>query len=141
MNDYITNGHLKIKNPQLQENATYNNVCAVEDFDFANEVKHQLGNYNKIQELLNSQGIFFTEINIVKWNSQKNGCKSASRRKFIIKTSNPDLMWYKYDAEIAGGGNNLIYYKKRKIKTSFFTGYTVDNIGEFFAFNFIFFVI
>lgn len=119
MEQNITNGFLKISNPQLQQNSTFNYVGNIENFDFASIVRSQLKNYITIQTLLNSQQIYFTEINIVKWNSEV-GHGNPARCKFIIKTSLPNLMWYKYDAQAPGGGNNLIYYKKQKIKTTNF---------------------
>lgn len=119
MEQYISNNFLKITNPQLQQNLTYNYVGDINDFDFASIIPTQYKNYQSIEQLLNSFQVYFTEINIIKWNSQV-GYGSRSRCKFIIKTSNPNLLWYKYDSESPGSGNNLIYYKKQKIKTTIF---------------------
>ena len=129
MEQYISNGFLKITNTQLQQNLTHNYVGDINDFDFSSIIPTQYKNYQSIERLLNSFQIYFTEINIVKWNSQV-GYGSRSRCKFIIKTSNPNLMWYKYDAEAPGGGNNLIYYKRRKIKTTIFIDWNEDNLNE-----------
>lgn len=129
MEQYISNGFLKITNPQLQQNLTYNYVGDINDFDFASMVPTQYKNYQSIERLLNSFQIYFTEINIVKWTSQVR-YRSQSRCKFIIKTSNPNLLWYKYDAESPGGGNNLIYYKKQKIKTTCFIDRNENNLNE-----------
>lgn len=120
MEQYISNGYLKITNPQLQQNTIFNYSGDINNFDFSLMVPSQLKNFTNIEEKLNKQQIYFTEINIIKWNSQA-GNKSSSRCKFIIKTSHPNLLWYKYDTEAPGGSNNLIYYKKQKIKTTIFT--------------------
>ena len=90
---------------------------------YIKNITSQLNNYFDIQKILNFENIYFTEINIVKWNSQVR-CKYPSRCKFIIKTSNPYLLWYKYDTEAPGGGNNIIYYKDKKIKTTKFITFT-----------------
>lgn len=131
MEKYITNGFLKIINPQLQQNSTYNYSGNIADFDFASIIPTQFKNYQNIKQLLNLSQIYFTEINVVKWNSNIN-YSSTSRCKFIIKTSNPNLLWYKYDAEAPGGGNNLIYYKKRKIKTTSFIDWNEYQLNELF---------
>lgn len=124
MERYITNDYLKIKNPQLQENTIFNYNGYIEDFDF-NNISSQLNNFFNIQKILNFKNIYFTKINIVKWNSQVR-CKYLSRCKFIIQTSNPYLLWYKYDTEAPGGGNNFIYYRDKKIKTTKFITFTED---------------
>lgn len=129
MEQYISNGFLKIINPQLQQNSIYNYVGDINDFDFSSIIPTQYKNYQSIERLLNSFQIYFEKINIVKWNSQV-GYGSRSRCKFIITTSNPNLIWYKYDAEAPGGGNNLIYYKKQKIKTTSFIDWNEDILNK-----------
>lgn len=119
MEQFISNGYLKITNPQLHQNTILNYFGDINYFDFASIVPSQLKNFTNIERKLNKQQIYFTEINIIKWNSQAE-YGSPSRCKFIIKTSHPNLLWYKYDTEAPGGGNNLIYYKKQKIKTTIF---------------------
>ena len=89
----------------------------------------QTDNYKKCRNNLNFENIYFTEINIVKWNSQVR-CKYPSRCKFIIKTSNPYLLWYKYDTEAPGGSNNIIYYKNKKIKTTNFITFTENDFYD-----------
>ena len=84
MERYITNNYLKIKNPQLQENTILNYDGSIENFDIENNITSQLNNYFDIQKILNFENIYFTEINIVKWNSQVR-FKYPSRCKFIIK--------------------------------------------------------
>ena len=133
MEPQISNGFLKIENPQLRQGTTFNYVGNIgTEFDFANIIPSQYKNFCKLRSLLNSANIEFEEINIVKWNSQCN-YSSPSRCKFIVKTTHPNLLWYKYDTESPGGGNNLIYYKKRKIKTTVFTDYNLDDINELLA--------
>ena len=129
MEEYITNNYLKIKNPQLKENTVLNYDGSIENFDIENIITSQLNNYFDIQKILNFENIYFTEINIVKWNSQVR-CKYPSRCKFIIKTSNPYLLWYKYDTEAPGGGNNIIYYKDKKIKTTKFITFTENEFYD-----------
>lgn len=130
MEQFITNGYLKIINPQLLPETTYNYVGDINNFNPETVIPTQLNNYKRIEELLNRQGIYFTEINIIKWNSKKNLYLSTNRCKFIVRTTNPNLLWYKYDTESAGGGNNLIYYKKEKIKTTIFRNYTDQELNE-----------
>lgn len=129
MEPKISNGFLKIENPQLRQGTTLNYVGNINEFDFANIVPSQYKNFCKLRTLLNLSNIEFEEINIVKWNSQLNH-SSPGRCKFIVKTTHPNLLWYKYDTEAPGGGNNFIYYKKRKIKTTIFTNYNVGDLDE-----------
>ena len=132
MNEYITNGFLKITNPQLQINSTYNYVGEINNpiFDIHVIIPTQISNYMRIESILNSQQIYFTKINIVKWNSQKNYKRNSTRCKFIVETTHPNLIWYRYDSESPGGSNNLIYYKKQKIKTTDFIDWTEEKLIE-----------
>lgn len=130
MEKFITNGYLKINNPQLLAETTYNYVGDINDFNPENVIPTQFKNYKRIEELLNSQNIYFTEINIIKWNSKNNLWASPNRCKFIVKTTNPNLLWYKYDTEAVNGSHNLIYYKKKKINTSIFVRYTDEELNE-----------
>ena len=123
MDKYITNDFLKITNPQLQKNAFFNFNASVDEFDFEKNVPTQFNNYTNIEKILNPLLIFFTEINIVKWKPQ---CSKSSRCKFIIKTTNPNLLWYKSESNALGSGNNQIYYKGQKIKTTEFLSWNED---------------
>lgn len=125
----ITNGFLKITNPQLHTLNYYNYDGSIDNFDFMNIIPTQYANFIKIQTLLNSVQIYFTTINIVKWNSQT-GSGSPFRYKFIVGTTHPNLLWYKYDSEAPGSGFNLIYYKKNKIKTTIFINWTEQELLE-----------
>jgi len=127
MEKTITNNFLKIKNPQLQENTFFNYDGPISEFDFEKMVPTQFSNYKKIEALLNLQQIYFTSINIVKWKPKCNQ-DNSSRCKFIIETSNPDFLWYKSESEAYGSGNNQIYYKKLKIKTSLFTSWNQNQL-------------
>jgi hypothetical protein len=131
MEKYITNGFLKITNPQLQKNSTYKYDGPIQNqlFDFNDIIPTQTTNYTRIESILNTQQIYFTKINIVKWNSQK-GYGSPYRCKFIVETTHPYLLWYKYDSEALGGSNNLIYYKNQKIKTTDFIDWTENKLIE-----------
>lgn len=129
MEQYISNGYLKITNPQLHQNTILNYSGDINDFDFASIVPSQLNNFLSIERKLNKQQIYFTKIYIIKWYSQV-GYRSPSRCKFIIETSHPNLLWYKYDTESPGGGNNLIYYKKQKIKTTIFIDMNDEQIDS-----------
>jgi hypothetical protein len=129
MEKYINNGNFRITNPQLQPECTFSYVGNIELFDFNDNIKGQQKNFNCIENLLNSQNIYFTEINIVKWNSKIN-YTSNKRCKFIITTSNPELLWYKYDTEAPGGSNNIIYYKNKKIKVTSFINLNEDDLFE-----------
>lgn len=128
---YITNGYLSITNPQLQPNAYFNYDSTITDFDFKNIVPTQYSNYLMVENQLNSVEIYFDSINIVKWNSTK-GYGSKSRCKFIVKTSNPKLLWYKYESESPGSGNNLIYYKNEKIKLTHFVELEQNKLLQLF---------
>ncbi len=130
MDKNITNGFLKITNPQLQKNTFYNYAGPIVGFDFETEVPSQFKNYTQIEALLSLQQIYFTEINIVKWKPACSNNDNSSRCKFIIKTSNPNLMWYKSESDALGSSNNQIYYKGQKIKTTLFLSWNEKKLVE-----------
>lgn len=107
MEETITNGYSSTKNPQLQENSTFNYVGNVNDFDFSKHVKGQLRNYNVLTEILQRHGISFTELNLVKWNAPEKRRQPTNRYSFILKTTHPNLFWYKRDFDSFGIFLNL----------------------------------
>ncbi len=129
MENTITNGFQKINNPQLQPNAHFQYDGNINAFDFEKDVPSQLKNYTAIKKLLNEKQIDFTEINIVRWNAVgRHG--SPARCKFIVKTTIPELLWYKSESNAPGSGNNQIYYKKQKIKTTTFVSWNGEKLAE-----------
>lgn len=44
----------------------------------------------------------------------------SHRNSFLVLTSNPDILWYRYDTNSYGAAQNWIYLKKQKIKLSYF---------------------
>jgi hypothetical protein len=130
MEAVITNGHLKIRNPQLQDSTFFVYNGPIDGFEFEKTMPSQLNNYNALTTLLNSQNIHPTEINIVRWNSPKGG---GGRSKFIMKTTDPELLWYKSESNARGSGHNHIYYKKQKIKTTTFLSWDAAKLAELFG--------
>lgn len=83
-----------------------------------------------MKEKLEIQYIFFTELNLVKWNAPGKRSKPTNRYSFILKTTHPNLFWYKRDFDSFGSGHNCFYYKKDKIKISSFMLYDNKHITE-----------
>lgn len=113
---WITNGYLKIRNPLSETNIFFKYVGKIDNFDFQKILSSPYNNFLEIQEILDKHNIQFTHINVVKWQATIN----RSCCKFIVKTTNPNLLWYKYESKAIGSGNNFIYYKAKKIKTTDF---------------------
>ena len=130
MENTITNGFQKINNPQLQPNAHFQYDGDINAFDFEKDVPSQLKNYTAIKKLLNDKQIDFTEINIVRWNAVSGRYGSKARCKFIVKTTIPELLWYKSESNAPGSGHNQIYYKKQKIKTTDFIKWNGEKLAE-----------
>ena len=117
---WITNGSKKVKNPTkiAGTNTKYQGVLN-EDYDF----HHQTENFNKIKELLEPHQIYGTEIY---------SAKRVGKNIFTVLFNNPHLMWQKYEGQGFGSGQNYIFYKEHKIKTTLFVDLTPDEINELF---------
>lgn len=117
----ITNGYRKINHPSCdKENIveTYEGPYHI-NYNFGPQTK----NFEKIKSILNEFHIYPTEIIHVKWISPCGG----NRTSFIVKFSDPNILWRKYDSNGEGCGNNNIYIKKRIIKlTKFNRDYIID---------------
>ena len=122
---WITNGtdkvYKKVKNPAKYPDVTdkYEGPL-VSGFDF----KHQTANWEKIKTSLEPWQIYPTEIYFA---------NRAGKSSFVVLFSNPDIIWNKYEGEGYGSGQNLIYFKDKKIKTTLWITYSEQKIGQILA--------
>jgi hypothetical protein len=114
----------KVSNPYHKGtlNKFYGNV---ENFDF----NHQKKNYEELSKKLSEVDIRFDKV-----------FSSTIERKirdsiqygitFIVTTTNPNIFWYKYEAQGTGSGGNHILIKGQKIKTTKFVELNKDDIQK-----------
>ncbi len=118
---WITNGEKKVKNPVKYQGVTGIYQGQLEpNYDF----KHQTGNFIAIKKSLEHVQVHPTEI----YSSER-----AGKSSFVVCFSNPDIFWNKYEGEGYGSGQNYIYYKSFKIKTTIWICLTSDDIDKIFA--------
>ena len=114
---YIKNENIKIKNLLKIPNAeTYNGNCELYDF------RNQKSNFENFKNKIIKLGIYPTTLYGAVWRI------NTLRHSFLIQTSNPNLLWYRYDTDSFGGSQNYIYIKKQKIKLTNFLVMTDDQI-------------
>jgi hypothetical protein len=110
----INNGYKKFNNPIIgKTNIIKSSEGQIpNNFDF----EHQQKNFDKINNILLEFNIYPTELYYVKWNIKD----SNNRVSFIVKYSNPAIIWQKYESDSIGSGHNHIYIKKTKVYTTVF---------------------
>ena len=118
---WISNGSKKVKNPVKYQGVTdiYQGQVPL-NYDW----KFQTTNFNAIVNSLAQYGITPTELY---------SASRAGKSSFVLCFSNPDIIWNKYEGEGFGSGQNFIYYKSHKIKTTIWIILTNDDISRIFA--------
>jgi hypothetical protein len=117
---WISNGIKKVKNP-----AKYQGVTDVYQGPILpnHDWKFQTENFNLIVNSLQPLGIYPIELY---------SASRAGKSSFTLCFSNPDIFWNKYEGEGYGSGQNYIYYKSYKIKTTIWIGLTPEQIKRIF---------
>jgi len=115
---WITNGDRKVKNP-----AKYQNVTDVYqgNLQINHDWKHQTENFIAIKASLEQFNIYPTEIYL---------SNRAGKSSFVLCFTDPNIIWNKYEGEGYGSGQNYIYYKSHKIKTTVWICLTYDDINK-----------
>lgn len=110
----INNSYKRFNNPIIGKTNIINSFEGPipNNFDF----EHQQKNFDKINNILSRYNIYPTELYYVKWSP----LGSTNRVSFIVKYSNTDIFWQKYDSDAIGSGHNHIYIKKSKINLTKF---------------------
>ena len=120
-NNSITNGYKLFDHPFVGK------IKIIDAFE-GNINNFNLGpqqkNFEKINSVLNEFSIYPIEIIYVKWKSPYGG----NRTHFIVKYSDPNIIWRKYESNAQGSGHNHIYIKNAQIKL---TEFTRDDIIDF----------
>ena len=115
---WISNGTKKVKNPVKYQGVTNTYQGQIPpDYDW----KFQIGNFQAISNSLVPHGIQPTEIYTA---------TRAGKSSFTVCFSNPDIIWNKYEGEGYGSGQNFIYYKGHKIKTTIWICLTNGDIEQ-----------
>lgn len=117
-NAWISNGYRKIKNPIKYSNTTdkYSGPL-LDNFDF----NYQTENFNIIKESVEQFQIYPDKINYA---------KRFGKAIFVVCFSDPKLLWYKYEGELPGSGQNYIYYGETKYKTTEWLTFNQNKIKE-----------
>ena len=118
---WISNGLKKVKNPVKYQGVTDKYQGQIpQNFDW----KFQTGNFQAISNSLQPFGIYPTEMY---------SATRAGKSSFTVCFSNPDIIWNKYEGEGYGSGQNFLYYKEHKIKTTIWICLTNEDIGRIFS--------
>lgn len=114
---WISNEYKKIKNP-VRILGTTNKIQGLlaPNHDF----KHQTENFEHIKQSLAPFGIVPTEI----YSAERVG-----KATFVVCFSNPNIFWQKYEGESYGSGQNYIFWKSQKIKTTVWVDLNQDQIA------------
>ena len=75
---------------------------------------------------LSNFNIKFTKIIAIKWCPY--GTKIPKRTTFIVKSTHPNLWWYKYDSDSPGSGNNYVIFKDTKYKVTSWLSFSQEKI-------------
>ena len=62
----------------------------------------------------------------------ENSGKRADKVIFVVLFNDPDFIWQKYEGIAYGSGQNYIYFREHKIKTSLFMCLTPEELVELF---------
>lgn len=103
-----------IPNPQFLSylaTETYQGPAA--DYNF----RKQTANKDKLVAALAQHGIQFTEVSSLIYTGDR-----GYNQRFVVMTTHPAVMWYKYVGFIAQSGQNHLFIHGRRIKVSLFLG-------------------
>jgi hypothetical protein len=119
----ISNGFRKFKNPT---NKTDNEnklvfIGNIKEFTGLNPIQHM--NYIKIQESLEQFNIKLETIYYRSW--VYNG---KNRTNFLVTSNNIHFIWQKYESNSDGSSQNFIYFKNKKINTTKWLNFSLDEI-------------
>ncbi len=107
---YLVNKYIKIRNPHLLHRQSICHECNSDDFDF----KTQQKNYDNLKSSFEPFGITFTKVYSTRW-STCDEPQNPNRYVFVVESNSP-VVWYKYEGDSYGSGQNYIYFGKKKIK-------------------------
>jgi hypothetical protein len=120
-NKYMKNDNIKIKNILKIPNAeTFNENCSTYNF------KSQKLNFEKFKNKIEKCSIVPTQLYAANWEAY-----SSARHSFLVLTSDPNLLWYRYDTNSIGAAQNWIYLKKKKIKLTDFLNMDEQDIVNY----------
>ena len=104
----IINDKVKIRNPCFDQNNVYsgdiNNFSFTDKSRFINQQK----NYQLLKDSFETYDIKLTYV----WSGSCNN----NLTKFLVKSENSKIFWYKYEGKTPGGGQNSLFINGNKIK-------------------------
>ena len=109
---WLKNDYIKISNPLKIKRNSIKIECESETFDFVTQKE----NYNKIKETLEPFGINFKKVYATRW-STSNNLEKPDKYVFVVESDSP-VVWYKYESDAYGSGQNYLYLGKKKLKLS-----------------------
>lgn len=113
---------ISIKNPLYgHQNIVYDSL--INDFNFKCQGLNQTKNYNRLKLTLYPFDLNLTYI-MIKIDKPVYFL-SRIRTQFIATSNNNEIIWYKYEGPLIGGGQNYLFIYGKKIKLS--TWFTMSN--------------
>lgn len=127
-NEKWTNGYVRLTNPQCHRDPSFLYEGPIAEYQFGT----QQNNYERIAERLARCNLQLSTINVVKWTTSYGG----NRTKFIcLSDDDCKFVWYKYETYSSGSGNNVVYYGKKKMKTTEFLNMDESELQDFLSLN------
>ena len=108
----IQKNGFRVKDPLTRNNIYFSYSGYHTNYDF----DHQVHNYSRLKNLFEQYNIFFTNIHVAKWKPQGRH-ENGNRVSFVVDT-NVNMIWYKYEGNSNGSGQNMLIYNRRKCNIS-----------------------
>ncbi len=109
---WLKNDFIKISNPLKIKKNSIKTECDSDSFDFVTQQE----NYNLLKQSFEPFGIFFRKVYATRW-STSNNLEKTDKYVFVVESNSP-VVWYKYESDGYGSGQNYLYLGKTKLKLS-----------------------
>ena len=114
----IIKDKIKVRNPCFEQNNIYNG--SIDNFSFTdkNRFINQYKNYELLKESFDIYNIKFSHV----WA----GTSNNNLTKFLVKSDDDNIFWYKYEGKTPGGAQNHLFIKGNKIKLTDWLNFTTQ---------------
>lgn len=126
---WITNGFLNIRNPTKRPYTTFTYSGPVEKYDMG--IHKDM--FEKLAKILSSYSIHFDgtnnnngpkcrfkDIYVAAWPSKykRMNPNIPDRLSFVVTTTNPRILWVRYEADTPSSAHNMIYLNDKKLSVN-----------------------
>jgi len=107
---WLKNNFIRISNPLKIKPNSIKTECDSDSFDFVTQQE----NYKMLKQSFEPFGIIFTKVYATRW-STSNNLEKPDKYVFVVESNSP-VVWYKYESDAYGSGQNYLYLGKTKLK-------------------------